>query len=316
LNASGLAGRTKELFLEADFAVAEAEPVPGVSFDLVCRRDEQLIVVGVTLNVSTFSRAQSREMKLVAQMIGGVPLLVSTHRDKAPLYTGIVYLRFGITTVSPETLGEYLIEGVPPLVFSAPGGYYVRLEGSKLNGMRNGMGHSLGDLASALGVSRRTIQMYEEGMCARLDVALRLEEMYKDAFVCPIDPFSASSEAKSAREDIEEMEEISNEVFARLDGMGFKVIPFSHCPFDAVVCRQKGFFAGLEEGSLDLRSKARTMSSLARLSDYRSVLFVSERGGRCNLEGTPIVGKPELKRMRDPEDMLDLIEDRQGKEGG
>ena len=35
---------------------------------------------------------------------------------------------------------------------------------------------SLGTLAEIAGVSRRTIQMYENGMGAMIDVAIRLEE--------------------------------------------------------------------------------------------------------------------------------------------
>ena len=39
----------------------------------------------------------------------------------------IVYSRFGVPIISLITLSDYLIEGVPPFIFAAPGGLYVRL---------------------------------------------------------------------------------------------------------------------------------------------------------------------------------------------
>ena len=75
----------------------------------------------------------------------------------------MVYSRFGIPLMSINTLHDLFIEEVPPLIYSAPGGFYVRLDKEVLARLRQG-GRSLGELAEIAGVSRRTIQMYEEGI--------------------------------------------------------------------------------------------------------------------------------------------------------
>ena len=52
------------------------------------------------------------------------------------------------------------------------------------------------------------------------------------------------------------------------------------------------------------------MTGLARLSDYYSVLFLSRDTGKTSIEGTPVVTHSELRRMEDPEDIVELIEER------
>ncbi|MEK6810485.1 MAG: transcriptional regulator, partial [Candidatus Thermoplasmatota archaeon] len=49
---------------------------------------------------------------------------------------------------------------------------------------------------------------------------------------------------------------------------------------------------------------------LARIVERDGVLFVERRTTRTSLEGTPIIGKDELKRIRDRAEILELIEER------
>ncbi len=92
--------------------------------------------------------------------------------------------------MSAQTLAEHLLEEIPPYIFAAPGGLYVKLDGDRLGDIRAERGLSLGTLADVAGVSRRTIQLYETGMGAMIDAALRLEEFLDTQIVEPIDPFT------------------------------------------------------------------------------------------------------------------------------
>jgi putative transcriptional regulator len=67
-----------------------------------------------------------------------------------------VYLRYGIPCVNIETLHDYFLEEVPPLVYAAPGGCTWRSTARRpaAPGVEEPL---LGELAKALGVSRRTI---------------------------------------------------------------------------------------------------------------------------------------------------------------
>lgn len=294
---------------KAGFAVAGQEPLPSVSFDIVARRDGDLMMVKVLTEVGSFGRVNARELRLISELIGAAPVIIGTHRGGRKLDDGIAYLRYGIPMLTPVTIGNHLLEGQPPLVFSAPGGLFVRLDGEKLAALRRSREMSRGSLASMLGVSSRAVRMYEEGMAARVEVAVRLEEFSSEPLVRPLDIMSVSDGAKAAREESEGIDEVDEEVFAHLDLLGYEVITTPHCPFDAVARKDRGFFAGLD-GSGGLREKARAMADLARLSDYYSVIFMKDGKGKECIEGTPVITRAELRRIDSPEDILELIEER------
>src|SRR5207237_10636915 len=120
----------------------------------------------------------------------GAPLVVWDRRGAVLLEDGFIYSRFGVPILCRSTLLDFLEEVVPPFLFSAPGGLYVRLDATALRRLRDERGLSLGALAEMAGVSRRTIQMYLEGMGATLDVARRLDDFLKEPLGLPADPLS------------------------------------------------------------------------------------------------------------------------------
>jgi putative transcriptional regulator len=101
-------------------------------------------------------------------------------------------MRYDIPAVNVQTLYDYFVENVPPLVSAAPGGLYVSIDGDVLKEARTKQAMSLGTLASELGVSRRTISKYEEGgMDASIDVVQHLEELLDVALAKSIDILQA-----------------------------------------------------------------------------------------------------------------------------
>src|SRR5207244_9802827 len=99
-----------------------------------------------------------------------------------------------------------LEEGVPPFLFSAPGGLYAHLDTEALRRLREEREVSLGTLADIAGVTRRTIQMYLEGMSATMDGAMRLEEFLQESLVLPVDPFAMLSDRTAAEAPAPRME--------------------------------------------------------------------------------------------------------------
>ena len=116
---------------------------------------------------------------MLADSLEGAPVVIGTHSGAGKLEPGVVYSRFDVPMISVETFDDFFKEGVPPFIFAAPGGFYVRIDTDILKTARE-QGITLGQLAEAAGVSRRTIQMYEEGMGTVIDVALRRSPASQD----------------------------------------------------------------------------------------------------------------------------------------
>jgi len=306
-----LLGNVRFLLARAGYYVSKPLPKRSISFDIVARRDDSLLIIKVLSNVDAFSRDNAEEMKVLAEALEASPVVIGERSGSGKVEEGIVYSRFGIPIISIETLAEFLLEGVPPFIFAAPGGLYVKLDHLRLKELREERNISLGALAEVAGVSRRTIQMYESGMGAMIDVALRLEEYLDEPLVLPIDPFAYSPQGHETGLGFYELDLFEQKIFEILAQLGFSVLPTVKCPFEALTSeRENLFITGLGKDERKLKEKARIVSDISRVTEQRSVIIIERIKNHTSLEGTAIIGKDELKNIKEPEKFYNLVEAR------
>src|SRR6267143_2220220 len=303
---------TREALAKTGFFLSQPHGERGLSFDFVARRDDTLLIVKVFRNVDALSKETAHELKAIAQALQGSPLVVGERSGTGSLEDGVIYSRFGVPILCRSTLLDFLEEGVPPFLFSAPGGLYVRLDAAALRRLRDERGLSLGAFAEMAGVSRRTIQMYLEGMAATLDVAMRLEESLGESLALPVDPFaflnSALGDAPAPR-----LEGFERELFQRLQRLGFDVLPTVHSPFDALSKRDATtFLTGVGGAGSALDQKADIVSNISRVVEKDSVMFVVRRSVRRSIRGVPVIAREELRRAKDSDDVEEMISERKG----
>src|ERR1044072_2128597 len=153
----------------AGFAVSERCDLRPVSFDLVARRDKDLLILKVLTNVDALSEPIADEMKVLCKFLDARPLMVGLRAGTGTLEPGVVYARHGVPLVTPDTLQAYVLHGDPPAVFAPPvvspppGAFSANGAPGALPPARGPLNLSLGVMAQRAGVSRRAIQMYEDG---------------------------------------------------------------------------------------------------------------------------------------------------------
>jgi putative transcriptional regulator len=314
-----LLARVRELLAQAGFCLSAEAVMRPLAFDVVARRDGQLFIVKVLTNVDGLAEPVAAELRLIAQFLEAAPLVVGERSSSRDLEAGAVYARYGVNILAFDTLRDYLEEGVHPLVYAAPGGFYVNLDGTRLRELRELRGLSLGDLAQAAGVSRRAIGMYEEGMGAMVDVAARLEEFLDEALAVPYNPFTpaAAVEPPPAPELPDTFE---GEMLRAMMAMGFRVAPTVKSPF-AAIGRSEGesprgedvVLAGFATGTPDALKRAAITANLAEVTETYGVFFVERTTTRTAIEGTPVVSREELGHVDDPRDLIKIILERQGR---
>ena len=305
-----LINTTRAILAKAGFDVSSALTIRGICFDVVARLDDRVLIIKVLSNIDAFSKENAEEMKVLAEALSATPMVVGERSSSGALEPGIVYSRFNISIVSNETLADLLLEEAPPFIFAAPGGLYVKLDGDLLKSIREDRGISLGALAETAGVSRRTIQMYESGMGAMIDAALRIEEYLGLPVIEPIDPFEFKSEERS-REERTGREPIDTFAVNQLCNLGFSVTPVIKSPFEAVSHNSKALMlTGLGTDDAKLIQKAVVASDIARIMDRFSVLIVECKHDRDNIDSTAVVSNDELKKIDAPEDLTDLVASR------
>lgn len=104
MNRSQMTKRMREMLARCGFFVSEDYGLRGVSFDVICRRDNVLIVLKVLLNIDGFSKTNAEEMKTLAKLLKGAPVVIGERCGAGPLSEGIIYLRHDIPIVTFETM--------------------------------------------------------------------------------------------------------------------------------------------------------------------------------------------------------------------
>lgn len=300
----------RSVLAKSGFFVSRPLAMRGISFDVVARRDDTLLIIKILSNVDAFSKDNAEEMLTLAEALGASPLLVGERSGSGEIDESIVYSRFGVPIISLTTLSDHLLEGVPPFIFAAPGGLYVKLDSDMMKRLREERSISLGTLAEIAGVSRRTIQMYENGMGAMIEVAIRLEEFLNQPIVMPVDPFHHCAVKPKDKESSPpaSTDLFGTEVFQQLMRMGFSIVTTARCPFEALSKeRNIVILTGLGRDENKLKEKARAVSDISKVTERSSVIFIERLRTKQNIGGTPIVGKDELRKITEACILYNLV---------
>lgn len=315
MDRTALLAEIRKFLGTAGFSVSDPYAIHLPGFDLVARRDEILLIIKVLANIDAMTEDVGNELHALAYLLKATPLLIGEKNGNNALEDDVVYFRFGVQTVTPTTLKNHILEEVPVRAYAAPGGLYVNLDQEKIRRLRQERNISLGTFAHHVRVSRRTVRMYEDGMSARIDIADRIEEMFRQSVSLPIDllkPLSVESEQLPAyQKGKEDMKELQREVFSLLHNIGYRIIPLDRCPFEALSKEKENILLTcVQEYNKKLAEKAQFINSISKIIEKHAVVFTDKDVTKKNLQGTPIIGTKELKKIHDPEDVFSLILDR------
>jgi putative transcriptional regulator len=184
---------------------------------------ERKVLVKSTPDAATVSKREAYELGRLASVLEAAALIVSEYLGGVKLESGVVYERYGVNLVNLETLEESLAGRQFPYVVAHKDIFKVRIKGDELRRRRLERGFSLGDVASMLGVSRKSVYEYEKGVIEpTVERAERLIRIFGEDILEPIDIFEP---VKGGREPPPEDFDVPEEgVIAReLSRLGFTV---------------------------------------------------------------------------------------------
>ncbi len=316
--------RIRFLLERSGFYVTSTAGVRPSSFDFACRRDATLLLVKALKNIDALDGEEARRLTELGRIFPATVLVIGQRSGAADLESGVVYTRYGVPIVNDQTLEEYLEKAAPPFLYASPGGIFARVDGERLRFLRLSRGLSLGALATIAGVSRRAIQLYEEGQGAEESVVARIEAYFDAPIVRPIFLFgpvrlAAAKAEEEPRAPSERSEEgpprtgdpLRDGVFRQLDGIGLAVTVTTRAPFDALARAHEILLTGV--GSLRTAARrAEVLHGIARVAEGHAMFVVEGSVNRSSIDGLPILSVVELKRHRDPEELLEEIVSREG----
>jgi putative transcriptional regulator len=299
---------------DAGFLVSDRCAIRPKSFDLAARRGEDLVLLKVLGNVDALDGATGAELRRLGSYLDATPLVVGLRTRDEELKPGVTYFRHGVPVIHPDTAYDLFVERVPPLIYAAPGGLYVNIDGDLLADEREARNWSLGKLATELGVSRRTVSKYENGMNASVEVAVQLEEMFDEPFSAPVSVLDGAEAVRDADPTPEDPEADPDDehVVAVLSRAGFVVHPTARSPFDSVTEDEDRdhLLTGHSPFDDTAEERARLLSSLGEVTRTRAVYFAETRPKRRSVERTAVVSCDELRDQDDPEAVRRLVRER------
>jgi len=303
-----LAEGVEEVLRQAGFSTSDRCYLRPRSFDLAARKGDLFLLLKILSNIDGLNASTAVEVRRLAKHLFASPLLIGEKTRDQHLERGAVYFRYGIPTLSLPTLADCIIDEALPLVYAAHGGLYVRIDGPRMRQIRLERGISLGALASELGVSRRTISKYEmENMDTSVDVAVKLEEIFAEELIMPVDPFHSGI--------LQEVEgNVTDNILQLLLEIGFEVFPTSQAPFNAIT-RDEDLvvLTGVSKFSQSMLKKARLMSSLSAVAKTKSAVIIDGETKLECIDETAIIEKRELETIDRTREFEDLVLEKQNR---
>ncbi|MDG6244532.1 MAG: transcriptional regulator [Methanolobus sp.] len=303
-----------DVLQQSGFIVSKRCNIRPRSFDLAARKDETLIFCKVLYNIDGLNEETAREMKSLARYLRGTAVLVGAKTRDQMLEDSVVYMRYEIPAVNVQTLYDYFVENVPPLVSAAPGGLYVSIDGDVLKEARQRTAMSLGALATELGVSRRTISKYEEGgMDASIDIVLQLEELLDVALAKSIDILHCFDKDMNIERPQKKMSDTQPDdgILGMLYALGYQIMSTSQAPFKAISKDTTDtLLTGVSTYSSAMIKRADLMSSISSVTRTKSVFIINGQIKSETVENTVLIEKRELDKLSGSDELAELIYER------
>ncbi|MHC1625716.1 MAG: transcriptional regulator [Methermicoccaceae archaeon] len=314
MESKSLVQRVREILHFAGFETSEPVDIRPRSFDFAARRDDTLILLKCISNVDSLDEQTGMGLRHLARHLLASPLIVGEKSTKSQLVSSVVYMRYGVPVVNIETLYNHFVEGVLPLLRAEPGGLYATPNPERMSEMRKEIGVSFGNLARMLGLSSRTVRKYEEErMKLSLEVVLRLEELFGEPPIEPIDILEFSRNLPHTGEPEIYLDELKRSLLSALERVGLNVIPTVHSPFTAL-CRdcKEGvtILSSISRSYPTTMKRAEALDSLSKVVNTESMVVVKGALKRCSVGRTALILDMELQKVDDSEELLDLMHER------
>ncbi|MFP3984508.1 MAG: transcriptional regulator [Candidatus Bathyarchaeia archaeon] len=310
MDRGGILDYAESLFEKAGFHLSHRCCARPSCFDFVARREKQLALVKIHPNIGNIYEKDARSIATLARFFSGAPLFICEKSRTKPLEDDTIYSRYNVGALTLKSLEDAVLNGMGPLIEAGPGGYYVRLDGDTIRNKRLEKGLSIGKMAEIMGVSRRTLYGYEQGMAkASVSTAYKLEWVLGEPVVKPIDifqhPLGREGFFATAKRLIGESRFLQF-VVNKLLQLNFTVFQIKKAPFDFVAKTQEsginllGAVASEKEQNFVVRSEE--IVSISKVVEAQPI-FVAD-SGKVSAGNIPLIHREDFEKIERPEDLM------------
>jgi putative transcriptional regulator len=305
---------------DAGFNLSSQCDVRPSCFDLVARKEEQLILVKILANIDALTAEDAMSLQLVAHFFNATPLIIGKKTRRGDLDDGVVYKRYGVSTIAPPSFQRLVSEQQLPREFVQRGGRFVAIDGTKLREARRSLNITTEELAECAQVSTGAILAYErDEIDVSRDVAEKiadkLELVLETDLLIPIDLLSKPNEVPDLhgkQKGTQWSTDIEKRVDDFFERLGMSVLWTDRAPFH-VAAKEEGppLMSGV--GSLKswtLKKRMGILKSVSKIAESDTVIIVEEGQAEENVSDLPVIRQLELDEIDKPDELKKIISER------
>lgn len=271
-------------------------------FDLAAKR-EKLLLLKVLSNIDSFQKSQAQNLKVLSKGLSASPMLLGERTRRENLKKDVVYERFGLPALHPETF-KSAVRGDYPHKIRTRGGIFGKLDPERLEESRVGRGLTQEELADRLGVSQKNVSEHEGGLERASYSVVRLAETELERGVKKrINPFDMDLEKV-------EQEEVNKEVRGIAEFMeraGFEINYTDRAPPEIIAKESSTLLSRVGKTGKVIKKWESSLSEFSKLSETPA-FFIME--GDCKSKELPVLSKEELNEIEESKELIKIVKGR------
>jgi putative transcriptional regulator len=298
-------------------------------FDIIARKDSNLIILKIAPNIDRLKPQQIEELKFLSTVLQATPLIIGKKNRRDILEDDTIYKRDEVIVINANTFRNLILYNQNPRIIAKRGGFIVRIDGPKLRQIRESQNVSRSTIAAELGVSKKAIVNYEQDrMNIKLESMEVLKRRFKVDFTVPIEilQFQPKVEVPTRGGESSFQKEVDEE----LVNLGLRTFWTKAAPFDLVLHQithgeteagsgikalnswPQPIITGVSESeNLDLDKKIDAVTKISEIKD--KVLVIVDDASQIDRNtqvNVPLVEEGELKKFSSSTDLMKLVDKR------
>ena len=205
------------------------------SIDLIVYSHDEKLFIKAIYDVADLDKTEIMDLKKSRRAYETKTLIVAVENKNKALEDDVIYVKQNVSIVTPNTLEKRIIHNNKPIVMNVHGNYILKINPERFKEKIRQHGFSRSGLAEMLGVSRKTIYMYEKGdMFISLEKGLELATLLGEDIFEELD-FQVEDFETSSKEECSPRDQIEIILLRAAKHFGQLFLNFSRTPIDVVL---------------------------------------------------------------------------------
>jgi len=275
------------------------------NFDIVAKRDKQILLIKVLMNIDALKEDQAMSLRAVAYFMGCQAVVTATKNNRETLDDDVVYSRFDLPVMTPKLLESLTLQENLSAVQSAKGRHTMEINVDVLRNRRKELGLTLEELASKIGVSKKAVYEIEN---QRVNPTMDTVEKLRKVLTVDIEkPYKIKETPITYLKPRGEFQERVSREFTR---MGIDNTSVYSPQFENVGKEKFSIITSLSQNMEKIKRQAMTLRKLSGVFSSKAV-FVTRKSPQESVHGVPVVLESELPEIESSKDLKKRIEEKE-----